>query len=139
MKKTSSEALQTLTSQQQDLQGLTIIVGILFLLAIPDGLPNIYQNFIENVLFGSTVLLTVLFYKAKYPWKAAFFAGLAALYNPFFLVLGELNSFFFVDMFSALSCLATSLVLQKEMNFQRFKLKSISRFVDIKPLKHSKA
>lgn len=101
----------------EDLQGLTIISALIFILAVPAFILSIeLENTIEFAVFLATVVLTVKYYRANLKIYSALFGLLVFAYNPIFWILNNGNSFAALDIMAALGSFLIALSLQKQMD-----------------------
>jgi hypothetical protein len=83
---------------RDELQGLLLITAIIFLLCVPEVIPQVLENGLEIAACASSIFVAFRFFRVGLLTHALLYGVIALLYHPFLLVITHLNSWFWLDM-----------------------------------------
>ncbi len=92
---------------------LSIIAGILLILAIPPLWPYGYYILLRWTITGSALILAYSFYESKVVHWALVFGGIAFLFNPIFPIYLDKQTWVIIDLIVSITFFVSSGVIRK--------------------------
>ncbi len=97
-----------------NIKQVSIIAGILLILAIPSGFwPYGYYVLLRWIITGSALIFTYSFYESKIAHWALVFGGIAFLFNPIFPIYLDKQTWVIIDLIVSIIFFVSSAAIRK--------------------------